>query len=326
MLDKGTRQLDIDNTQPTGESVVPAPTTKPGQILYELKGATLRNEVMLFFGENGIEFDEVPKVAYAGRKPSTEKGKPSTKKGNPFVDTHFSVASSVIGTIGMLRTRALYGDLFGLGLSDTAASEPSNTYKPVVDELVANNAREVHIFAGDGASEKRYLEAMAGSLWKILEVQNGVYDPGSFIEVGISEFAGRAMIGENVDALESISENPDAILYEDTVRIIASEIAEHGYTLSDFLKPEVRKKIEKVLIEKLAVPYQKALARELKKNFSKKPYQELIQKDPAYESFRKNPCEKTLLEALRNRGLSLIADEIAGQDMSKILEFTKSCI
>ena len=213
---------------------------------------------------------------------------------------------------------AMYGR-FGLTLSRKVCDAISEKASGLLSTFQRSKGLEADITLYNPVAQhlKELDEIMVHEMWHLVERQEGIKDGSEIIGEGTATIVQYRFAGKRCFLQER--ENT----YETIAAIIQHQFNGCEIPLSDLLKPSLRKKINQAA--EAFTGSSERLRDEAIERVKSPEYIELqrqsILAHPAWASFRKNPTPKTYLEGLRAIGDEVIADELEGQNLKRLVKY-----
>ncbi len=284
----------------------------------ESRAQLAMDHALTIFGNCGIALERRPVVHFSDQPFPFDE----TAAGMAKVDVESFGESNFRFLSVMIRT--MYGRL-GLSLSDAAITEVLKVAGVENSKLLGQfnlsyGAVDIVLFPPILDELENMGFIMAHELWHLVEEQFGLLGDKMFAEA-TATYVGYLVA--NIDPGDPVIQNFNDVIYGYGALIVRQEVASFGSPLAALLNPEVRGRIYVRIINEVRPMFEQKVVETYDPSVSEASQRKAFQEHPDYAVFRENPSAETLLQALRNRGYIIMADEFARQDMTHALEYSK---
>jgi len=272
-------------------------------------------KALAFFQRNGVEFSNIPTIAYQGiEHPSGTSTFASAKVEDDFTQNLYRL-------YGPQVYPRLFGEHYGLKISPAAVNELIKVFITEVESEKKRLTADITLYANTTEHIVDLPEAIAHELWHIKERDSGLIDPALLIYEGTASYAGAKYIGRRIrDA--KLNTLQDYIYIK--MGYIVQEHME-GKRLAEMLSSDLRQKLKEAYNSYIA-PYIVDMMIRATDDPKTDSTRLMAREDDSFKAFRKKQDAEGLMKSFRARGLIITAQEIEGQDLSRLFGYHKKLI
>ncbi len=272
--------------------------------------------VLGYFRDHGIDLGYIPTVKY------TRTLLPFNPKAVASVDNENKAYRNMIGLQGAGLAKSFFRR-FGVNLTDDTLHATIEPTKKEFDTLFpkgllkSDETADILLYKPIERALDQLDEIAAHEAWHLVEIERGFFNGTDLIYEGSATYVENRLArrksrwhGNRLDFTGTFHHN--------TAHLVEKEVGREKNPLLALLDSERRKAIQQKFERKiLPMLYEKAAEQDEKEgnNFTRT----LVLAHPAYEPFRKAQTAENLVHAFRGRGYLAMADELATQDLTKLV-------
>lgn len=199
----------------------------------------------------------------------------------------------------------------GVTVSDEALKEKVKNPGPI-----SQGSADIILWKAMQRNMKSLGGTIAHEMWHLVEQQYGVMNVGSHITEGTAVYISMRALGApaGVHYPMPIPLESEKIIYQIAMNLVSDEIGESENPTQMILNKDVRRRIQKKM-----EPYIPILNLKWRQNGEANKWG--IPHDPAFKDFREKPNADNLIFALQFYGHHLLANELASQNIDKLVAY-----
>jgi len=216
--------------------------------------------------------------------------------------------------------QAVYNRFFGLSLSEDALDEIVKNQEKEIKELHPKTIKnaDIIVYKNIRGCKRPLAHVMVHEVWHLIEHEKCGKSENKLITEGGATYVESRFCRVTPKQLAGpYCPLHLRLLYNDSAEIIREIIEPKTNPLKALLDPATRALINENLYRRVWSAFQDAfLEYEVYNSWLER---KIMSEHPAYAAFRQNPTATNLINAIRARGYVKTADEIASQNMTRIV-------